>query len=399
MARVLVTDGELRSALAAVRSLGRAGHRVEVCSPTGASLAGASRHARADHRLPAPGSDPEGFARAVIDRARALEAEVVLPASEASMLAILPRRGTLGDAVIPFGELDAFRRLSDKERAGELAREVELETPEQRVLEVPADVDDPGLGWPVVIKPSRSLRAEGDRLREQGVGYAASPDELAARLAELPTAAYPVLLQRRIEGPGTGVFLLRWEGETRAVFAHRRIREKPPSGGVSVCRESVAAEPELVARSERLLERAGWQGVAMVEFKVDARSGVPYLMEVNARLWGSLQLAVDAGVDFPRLLVEAALGRPSAGPPEYRNGVRCRWWWGEVDHLLARLRGRGAGAGGSGMADRLRALGPFLPPWRPGDRYEVLRRDDRRPFLRETRRWLRDALSGGGGPA
>ena len=83
----------------------------------------------------------------------------------------------------------------------------------------------------------------------------------------------------------------------RAVFAHRRLREKPPSGGVSVYRESVAPDPSLVARAAALLAGLGWRGVAMVEMKTDARTGTPYLMEVNGRFWGSLQLAVDAGVD------------------------------------------------------------------------------------------------------
>ena len=40
----------------------------------------------------------------------------------------------------------------------------------------------------------------------------------------------------------------------------------------------------------------------MVEFKLDARDGVAKLMEINGRFWGSLQLAVDAGVDFPAIL-------------------------------------------------------------------------------------------------
>ena len=68
---------------------------------------------------------------------------------------------------------------------------------------------------------------------------------------------------------------------------------------MSVYRESVAADPDLVRRSRALLDAFGWCGVAMVEYKLDERTGTPYLMEVNGRFWGSLQLAIDAGVDFP----------------------------------------------------------------------------------------------------
>lgn len=391
MATVVVTDGEERAALAAVRSLGRAGHAVVVCSSTGRSLAGASRHARADHRVGRPGADPEVWADAVRAVGSASSAEVVLPVTDAAVLALLPARERLGEAVVPYGDLEAFRALSDKGRVAALARDSGIAVPEQRVVSAPGEAEGVDLGWPVVVKPARSVTAAGGGLRKNPVGYASSAGELRDRLDGLPASAFPVLLQRRIEGVGTGVFLLRWEGETRALFAHRRLREKPPSGGVSVYRESVAADPELVRRCERLLEAVGWRGAAMVEFRREAGTGTPYLMEVNARLWGSLQLAVDAGVDFPRLLVEAALGAPAGPVPAYREGVRSRWWWGDVDHLIARLRTGGEEATDPGEGGRIRALGAFLVPWRPGDRFEVLRLGDLGPFVRESGAWLRAA--------
>jgi hypothetical protein len=93
----------------------------------------------------------------------------------------------------------------------------------------------------------------------------------------------------------------------------------------------------LVERSPRRCSTLGFEGVAMVEYKVETASGTPYLMEINGRFWGSLQLAVDAGVDFPRLLAESALGADTGPVPAYKVGVRSRWWWGDVDQLLTRL--------------------------------------------------------------
>ena len=343
MEEILVTDAEQRSALAAVRALGRAGYRVHVCSTEDRPLAGASRHARSVYRVPSAKDSREDFVRRVGDLVDSLGVAVVLPATEPAMLALLDRRQTLEPAVVPFGSPEAFRALSDKARVTEAARTIGLPVPHQRLLADAAPEEAAGMTFPLVVKPSRSTVASGNQLLEQSVSHVASHSELRRVLQSLPEAAFPVLLQERISGPGMGIFLLRWNGEPRAVFAHRRIREKPPSGGVSVYRESVEADPDLVARSEELLERFGWSGVAMVEYKRDADTGVPYVMEVNARLWGSLQLAVDAGVDFPRLLVEAALGAPAPTSPGYRTGVRCRWWWGDVDHLIARLRGQSPG--------------------------------------------------------
>ena len=64
----------------------------------------------------------------------------------------------------------------------------------------------------------------------------------------------------------------------------------------------------MIEASEKILGHVAWEGVAMVEFLV-ADDGTPYLMEVNTRFWGSLQLSIDAGVDFPYLLYQVFAGR------------------------------------------------------------------------------------------
>lgn len=396
MATVIVTDGEERASLAVVRSVGRAGHRVLVCSASGRSLAGASRHAAADHRTPHPMREPEAFSGAVRELAARSEADVLLPVSDAALLALLPEDGPTPGRQIPFGPREAFRALSDKARVWEDACELGLAVPEQVVVAEPGPAPEGLPPGPVVVKPVRSVAGAGGRRARFPVRYATGAEELRAVLDAMDPAGYPVLVQERIRGSGVGLFLLRWKGETRAVFAHRRLREKPPRGGVSVYRESVTAAPELVAACERLLARHDWRGVAMVEFKLESGTGTPYVMEVNPRFWGSLQLAVDAGVDFPRLLVEAALGAPGAPPPAYREGVRTRWWWGDVDHLVARLKGEPPAGSPDGAPARWRALRDFLALWRPGDRWEVLRPDDPMPFVRETGGWLSSLVRGRG---
>ena len=194
--------------------------------------------------------------------------------------------------------------------------------------------------WPVVIKPGRSLFRSQGQWRKTSVHYARRCRTAEERsTSEVGYLKEPSLLQARIVGEGQGVFGLFDRGKPVAWFAHRRLRERPPSGGVSVLCESVPLRKPLVDHALRILQSAAWHGVAMVEFKLDARSGVPHLMEVNGRFWGSLQLAIDAGVDFPWLLYQlAATG--SAQPPAapYETGVRSRWWLGDLDHLLLRLR-------------------------------------------------------------
>lgn len=390
---VLVTDGEQRAALAIVRSLGRAGYNVCACSARGRSLAGASRHCRREARVADALADPRTFLADVMALVRTWSVDILIPVSEAALLSILPARERFEATRIPFADADTFGRVSDKELVLRAAPHFGIGVPEQWTLACPEahiGLDPDALAFPLVIKPSRSIEERDGQRSKVSVRYAADQRQLQMQVAELDASAYPLLLQRRVRGPGVGVFLLLWDGRTVAVFSHRRIREKPPSGGVSVYRESIPADPALVERSRALLEHFGWQGVAMVEYKLDEVSGVPYLMEINGRFWGSLQLAIDAGVDFPSLLLSAAAGESPEPVLQYRTGLRSRWWWGDVDHLLARLRttsnqleSRGNGGG------KLRAVRDFLVLWRPGDRNEVLRLNDPGPFLRETIDWFR----------
>jgi len=390
---VLVTDGEQRAALAVVRSLGAAGHHCTVASTRRHSLAGASRFAHRKGQVPDPLAEPGAFREAATALVKAEGIEVVVPITDPSLLALLPARGDLAPALLPWPDLETVRAVADKGAVAEAAASCGIAIPRQVVASGPDQVRaaaGSAIPFPLVIKPIRSVAGvEGERVKV-GVRLVDAPERLEAALQALPAGAWPVLLQERIHGPGVGVFLLVWDGQTRAVFAHRRIREKPPAGGVSVYRESIAADPELVRKSRALLDAFGWEGVAMVEYKLDAVTGQPYLMEINGRFWGSLQLAVDAGVDFPRFLVELALGHDPGPPPAYRAGVRSRWCWGDVDHLLARLRHSREEltlpADSPGLG---RVIADVLIPWRPGDRNEILRLSDPWPFVRETLDWLR----------
>lgn len=387
---VLVTDGDERSALAVVRSLGQAGYRVVVAARHAESLAGASRYAAARAAVPDPLHEPARFADAIVALARTDEVARVLPIGEAALLALLERRDDLPDGAIPWPALDSVRAICDKAQVLDAAIPCGIRVPAQRILH-DRHGDVAGLQFPVVVKPSRSVAGEAGARAKLRVAHAASAGQLSSILESLPDVAFPVLVQERIVGPGIGIFLLVWDGVVRAVFSHRRIREKPPAGGVSVYRESIAADPALVEKSVALLARFGWQGVAMVEYKVDAATGTPVLMEVNGRFWGSLQLAIDAGVNFPVLLLQCAEGRPPLAPPAYRDDVRLRWWWGEVDHLLARLRHSDAALGlPPGSPGRLAAIADFLRR-DPRDRAEVNRPDDPLPARHERAAWWRRA--------
>jgi predicted ATP-grasp superfamily ATP-dependent carboligase len=390
---VIVTDGEQRAALAAVRSLGAAGYRCIVTSSSRPSIAGGSRFVTRTVTVPNALERPIEFADAIAELVAAERAAVVLPIAEQSILAILPVVTRLSPAIVPFPDITAFSTLTDKERLLEEASKLGIAIPAQEIVRdfnSVASMDLSQLRYPIVLKPARSVSEREGVRATFSVTYASDAAELHRKLRALAPAAFPVLLQQRVVGPGIGIFLLLWDGELKAQFAHQRLSEKPPSGGVSVYRESVSIDKGLRDLSRALLAQFGWRGVAMVEYKRDSATGQPYLMEVNGRFWGSLQLAIDAGVDFPRILVACALGERVGEIPAYRVGVRSRWWWGQIDNLVGRVR-RSAAIDPLPPETRSarRAFGDLLlGPLRRADYEEVLRWTDPGPFWNETIRWI-----------
>jgi predicted ATP-grasp superfamily ATP-dependent carboligase len=122
--------------------------------------------------------------------------------------------------------------------------------------------------------------------------------------------------------------------KVKAAFVHKKLRMYPVQGGPSTLRESVH-HPQIMDIGLSLLKALNWVGVAMVEFKVDPRDGLPKLMEVNPRFWGSLQLAILSGIDFPYLILRMAKGEKVEPILHYEIGRRCRWLLlGDILHFL-----------------------------------------------------------------
>jgi predicted ATP-grasp superfamily ATP-dependent carboligase len=382
--RLLLTDGDQRSTLAAVRALGRAGYEVFVAESSAGSLASRSRQCRGTVVYPSPYDDESGFVEALSGAAGRLGIHLVLPMTDITSAVLAEHRDAFTSARVAVPDSETFWRASDKNALHVLADRLGVPTPTTHYIG--RGEEFPGVGEfpvPCVIKPARSrVRTETGWVKT-AVLRAESRDEAASLLRSRAELRYGCMIQRVVEGDGVGLFALCDRGEPRLLFAHRRLREKPPWGGVSVLREAVPIDPVAADHATRLLRALSWHGVAMVEFKRDRVTGVPILMEVNARFWGSLQLAIDAGVDFPVQAVKLWLGESVAAQTAYRVGVRSRWLLGDLDHLLLRMFGNGpAPPDAPGLPALMFDFCRFL---RRDTHYEVESLSDPGPSLYEIR--------------
>jgi predicted ATP-grasp superfamily ATP-dependent carboligase len=171
-----------------------------------------------------------------------------------------------------------------------------------------------------------------------GIAYVKKREDLIP-LYQKVHAQYPFpLVQEWIpDGGGTFGFSALFDdgSHVKAAFIHKKLRMYPIQGGPSTLREGVQ-HSQIMELGLSLLKSLNWTGVAMAEFKVDPRDGIPKLMEVNPRFWGSLHLAIISGVDFPYLILKMARGDQFDPVLSYTMGKRCRWLlFGDILHFLS----------------------------------------------------------------
>jgi predicted ATP-grasp superfamily ATP-dependent carboligase len=395
-ARVLVTDAGRGSAIAVIRSLGRRGLHVIAADHDRRSPGFRSRYAGERLVMPDPRADPAGVVERLHDVAAAGRVDLIVPVTDEVLLPLSEARERFaGLCTLAVPDRAALATVTDKAATVELARELGVPVPPTALARTADEAlaAAPGLGWPVVLKPSASRLVRGGRVERFEVAYADGPAALAAAMERF-AGRCTVLVQAYREGEGHGVELLVDRGRPLLAFQHRRLHEVPITGGVSSLREGVALDPELLGHATRLLGALDWTGLAMVEFRVGPTG--PLLMEVNGRIWGSLPLAVKSGVDFPFGLASLHLGSRLNGarattPSAPTVGVRSRnlglelVWIASVLRRQRRYPFLAAPARRAGVAAALR-----LPL--PRDGFDVLSVEDPLPGLVDAARAAGRAL-------
>lgn len=328
MARILVTDAHLGSAVAVIQALGRRGDAVIAASSDTSSPGFYSRYARERLVYPPADSHPEAMVEALLDGVRSRAVDLVVPVSDAALVPVSEARERFEPhTALAVADRAALAAARDKLATLETASRLAVPTPRSALVTTALEArrEAAHLGWPVVLKPQRSLVTDGSGSVELKVAYAGGFASLERHMRRLEGLC-PVLLQEYYVGEAVGVELLAHEGRPLAAFQHRRLREVPITGGASSFRESVPLDPVLYDHATRLLEEMSWTGLAMVEFKIGEDG--PRLMEINGRIWGSLPLAIKSGMDFPGRMADLFLQGP---PPQheppatsYSVGVRSR---------------------------------------------------------------------------
>lgn len=383
----IVLGVETQIGLAIVRELGQAGVPVIAMSDDPHAIGLRSRHVWRAVVVGPPRS------AAVIAAVRALGEELgpcsLMTVSEANLSWLSLHRGDFGKVRPIAPARAALDAVLDKQRTLAAAQRVGIEVP--RTVE-PRSLDDIAriaqvFPYPAVVK-WKDANAIAPVLAAAGMDfvkaeYIYSADELLAlgrRYA--PIGQWP-LLQQYCAGQGLGLFFFMCRGRAVQRFQHVRIAEWPPEGGFSSVCDAVPLDchRDLQQRSIELLQSIGWEGVAMVEYRLDPTTGRAVLMEINGRYWGSLPLAVHAGAGFALLAHQVAMHLPLARLPPPRDDLRCRMVTTEIKRLARIFLAAGQIKDRHFRIDRWREVRRFVGDFfRPRVRYYLWQLDDQRPF-------------------
>ncbi|WP_458188043.1 carboxylate--amine ligase [Haladaptatus sp. NG-WS-4] len=318
------------SSLACARSLGRRDISVVAASESDSPPAFASKYVTEIARLPAPTDDVTGYRDGLLALAERPDVETIVPLREPESYVLSKYRNSFAEHVAaPWPDFETMSSARDRHRLFERADEVGIPAPETRLLSAWDDWEDE-----TVVKSRYTVLVRDGRTAYPGVRFVSGEPDTDRLTREM--GHEPIVQECLPDGSEYGFFALYDHGEPVVTFQHRRRRSYTYSGGASVFRESVSI-PELREQGIRLLSALDWHGPAMVEFRRDPRDGQFKLLEVNPRFWGSLQLAVHAGVDFPHRYYQLACGitEPDTG---YETGVGSHVLRGELVYLLSLLR-------------------------------------------------------------
>ena len=358
---VLLLGDEPRIVVAVARSLHARGVPVDVAAMTSGAPRIVSTAVRRWNRFPDQPESDDALFTSVLDAIETYGYDYLIPASDTA-LAVLARHYDAFPAGVRLGcpEPPAVLAVLDKARTLEAAATCGVPVPEDYRLDSPnaCDHDAARMRFPVIAKPREKRRPADAGFK---VRRFETVDDLRSAWSGDASFGVRHLIQEFCPGHGVGIEAIMHDGQPLALFQHRRLKEFPASGGVSVVAISEPVDPTLAEHAVRLLQALNWSGVAMVEFRVDEERARVALMEINGRYWGSLALSLRAGVDFPWYAWQLAHGERPICPPAYRVGVRVRWSAGAFQRLGAAAQEATASAFSRELSAAVR---DFLSPTR-----------------------------------
>jgi predicted ATP-grasp superfamily ATP-dependent carboligase len=313
-----VFGAETFNGLGVIRGLGRMGVPVYAMGQEKNSIGFYSRYASERIIYSDPHHGVEKFIATLIDLGKKLKAEnkraMLFPTSDRVVQTFSKNEKILSEYFIlnlPGPEILA--NCLDKQAQYRLARELDIPFPHTYIeTEIPqlfADLANGRIEYPILLKARQALPAHLRRKFRTAV--LKNKSELEATLKSIASEKISFVIQEIIPGEDDALYTfgsyMNPNGESKAIFTGRKLRQQPPHFGICRVGESKFVE-QIIGDSEKLLRGLKFFGISQTEYKYDCRDGRYKLMEVNPRSWAWIGLPIAMGINLPYVAFCDALG-------------------------------------------------------------------------------------------
>lgn len=340
MAIILIPENpQERNVLAAIRSLGRKKHEIHVAYPVDnirlknryLNTVIKSRYISNLNYIPHPLSNTKAFLNEIFRMIRQKEYDVLMPfTSKTFPVVSLHSKELSRHTNLICCDYATYSKANDKEKITSIASKLGLPVPNSicpnSLEEVSTQIRR--LNFPVVIK------ARVGSGMQKGLRYAKNVEEVFKGYEEISSHQsiegikefHRPLIQEYIPGKIYDALYYYHDGNLVASLTQRREITNPLSGGPGVQNVTVK-DRKLHDYGKTLLDGLKWHGPAQVEVKFDPRDKEFKLLEINPKFWGTLDLSIKCGVNFPEIAVDSALNGliRYAINRKVDPGLRYRW--------------------------------------------------------------------------
>ena len=262
-----------------------------------------SRYVKKYHLVKSPDTDVAGFTDNLIKYLQLNKTDCLLPINDQALEICKLYYDRLSEQVKIIGVNHSFtdEYAHSKYELIKVSETVGIKTPKTILLNGLKDVEahQAAFRFPCIVKPESSSILKDNRLYYFKVKRIQSYEQLVDYVRENINNVQ-MLVQEIIPGYGIGYNIIAQNGVIINEYIHRRIFEYE---GESTYRESVQVqEYGLQDKVHALIKKINWSGVAMVEFRIDGSDA--YIMEINGRFWGSIEVSVRCGLNYPVQLYE-----------------------------------------------------------------------------------------------
>jgi len=323
--KVLVTEADHYNTLAVVRSLGKRGWDITASGFGRFDQSKFSRYCSSAFTYPDSMMFMDEFVNCIVDVVSKVDYDVLLPVGLKTTIPLSMMKNKLVDYVdLPIPDYDTIIIAHDKSKMLKFAEKLGVPIPRTVYpsdnLSLLEAVDRVGL--PCVVKLRKSTSSIG-------IKYLSTWNDVESfrqeDVIDSPIFNYSdPIVQEYVPGCVHDVCTLFNHGELVAVLTQKRLRTYPETGGGGIY-NITTDEPKLREYSIRILKELKWHGPAQVEFKMDSQEGVPKLMEVNPKFWGTLDLSIKAGIDFPYLACNMGKDGGIESDSKYEIGLKYKW--------------------------------------------------------------------------